>query len=66
MNVDLLKREIAAYARHRKTDPDKYVDMTTVRAEHADQIHQWSKKDVLQMDEAGLYQFIAPLWAMLI
>lgn len=66
MNTDLLKEQISEYVSHRRTQPEKYAEMSATRDEHAAAIRLWTKEKLLQLDEEGLYRLISPLWAMLI
>jgi hypothetical protein len=66
MNEDRLKKEVAEYVAHRKANPGKYAEIGAARDKHAAAIRSWSKNEMLQMNEEGLYTLIAPLWAMLI
>lgn len=66
MNTDLLKKEVSKYMAHREAEPANYADMSTHREEHAVEIRQWGREEMLNLDDEGLYRLISPLWAMLI
>lgn len=66
MNDTLLKKHIRNYKERRKKNPAQYQSDMEERDKEARRYFNCSKEDILKMDEEGLYEYISPLWAMLI
>jgi len=66
MNKTLLKKHIQNYKERRTNHPDKYRKDMQERDEHVQLYRGFSREKMLEMDEQGLYEYISPLWAMLI
>lgn len=66
MNKTLLQKHIKNYKERRTNQPEKYHKDMQERSEHVQLYHAFTQEKMLQMDEEGLYEYISPLWAMLI
>lgn len=66
MNEQLLQKHIQNYKDRRENNPAQYQSDMADREEHARLYLNSNREQILQMDEEGLYEYISPLWAMLI
>lgn len=66
MNKPLLQKHIQSYNERRKKNSAKYHSDMEERDKEARRYLECSRKEILQMDEEDLYEYISPLWAMLI
>ncbi len=66
MNNQLLQKHIQNYKERGEKNPAQYQSDMTDREEHARLYLNSDREQILQMDEEGLYEYISPLWAMLI
>ncbi len=66
MDTKKLKKHIAAYlARLKKKSPDQR-QLWANREKHIKRYSHWTKEKLLSMNRDALYEYISPLWAMLI
>jgi len=66
MNKTLLQKHIQNYKERRINQPEKYRTDMQERDDHVQLYHNFSREKMRQMDQEGLYEYISPLWAMLI
>jgi len=66
MNKKLLKKHIQNYKDRRANHSEKYRKDMQQRDEHVQLYREFTREKMLEMDEEGLYEYISPLWAMLI
>ena len=66
MNKSLLQNHIQTYKERRTNQPEKYRKDMQERDEHVQLYRDFNREKMLEMDEQGLYEYISPLWAMLI
>lgn len=66
MNDALLKKHIQSYLAHLKKNPDKHRADLEERQKRIIDFQAWTRQRLLALDADGLYEYLAPLWAMLI
>lgn len=66
MDVKLLRKHIADYLADLKADPAKRKEALEERQNRIAQYQGWTRERLLNIDQDGLYGYLAPLWAMLI
>lgn len=66
MNNQLLQKHIQNYKERGEKNPNQYQSDMTDREEHTRLYQNSDREQILKMDEEGLYEYISPLWAMLI
>lgn len=66
MDTKLLQKHIDAYVAHLKKNPTIHQEHLDERNERVAQYQAWTKDKLLKLDADGLYEYLAPLWAMLI
>ena len=66
MNKDLLQKHIKHYKKDKAEDPEQFDLDWTERQEHVNKYQSYTEKKLMAMDEEELYEYISPLWAMMI
>jgi len=66
MNNTLLQKHIKAYLSHLNKTPEKHHQELEERRERVIRYQTWTRDKLLALDSDSLYEYIAPLWAMLI
>lgn len=66
MNKSLLQKHIQNYKNRRENNAAEYQSEIVQRDTEARRYLECTKEQIQQMDEDGLYEYISPLWAMLI
>ncbi len=66
MNDALLKKHIQSYLAHLKKSPEKHYADLEERQKRIIDFQAWTRQRLLALDADGLYEYLAPLWAMLI
>ena len=66
MNNTLLQKHIKAYLSHLNKTPEKHHQELEERRERVIRYQAWTRDKLLALDANSLYEYIAPLWAMLI
>lgn len=66
MNNDLLKKKIQEYIGVSKKEATEHDLAITERLEYVNQYNAFTKDRILSMDEDAIYEYLSPLWAMLI
>jgi hypothetical protein len=66
VNTPLLKKHIASYIKKIQEDPAKYQHDLKERLERTRYYQAWSRVRMLAMTADELYEYLSPLWAMLI
>ena len=65
MNKELLSRHIQNFVKAANERPEKFKEDFSERAEHASVYQAWTAERLGSMTEEEFYDYIAPLWAML-
>ena len=66
MNTDLLQKHIKNYKQDKADDPEQFNIDWTERKEHVKKYQSFTEQKIVVMDEEAIYEYISPLWAMLI
>lgn len=66
MNKKLLQKHIENYKEEKANDPEQFNLDWTERKEHVKKYQSYTEERIEAMDEEDLYEYISPLWAMLI
>lgn len=66
MNDALLRKHIQSYLSHLKKNPEKHRADLEERQRRVIAFQAWTRERLLALDADGLYEYLAPLWAMLI
>ncbi len=66
MNEALLKKHIQSYLGHLRKIPEKHRADLEERQKRIIDFQAWTRERLLALDADGLYEYLAPLWAMLI
>ncbi len=66
MNIDLLKKHINHYKEEKARNPEQFEDDWTKRQEHIKKYQSYTEEKLAAMNEEDVYEYISPLWAMLI
>ena len=66
MDLNLLRKHIANYAKYMKTEYEKYQEDIAEREERSRFYRSWNKDRIAKMTNEDLYNYLAKLWAMLI
>lgn len=66
MNKDLLQKHIKNYQKEKADNPEQFQEDWAEREEHVRKYRSYDREKLLAMDEEDLYEYISPLWAMLI
>lgn len=66
MNKNLLNKHIKNYQEEKEANPDQFQEDWTERTDHIAKYRGYDKEKIRSMDEEDLYEYISPLWAMLI
>ncbi len=66
MNEALLKKHIQSYLGHLRKNPAKHRADLEERQKRIIDFQSWPRERLLALDADGLYEYLAPLWAMLI
>ena len=66
MNKQLLKKSLESFAKSKKDKPQVYQDHWSERKEFVAYYQAYDKERILEMSGDDVYDFISPLWAMLI
>ena len=65
MDLKLLRKHIAKYLAHSAKDPTRHKKDWGDRQARIKRYQSWSREKILAMDRDALYEYLAPLWAML-
>jgi len=66
MNEALLTKHIQSYLAHLKKNPEKHRADLEERQKRIIDFQAWNRERLMALDADGLYEYLAPLWAMLI
>lgn len=66
MNITLLKKHINNYKKYREQNLEEFRNDKTERDLHILDYQSYNCEKIMQMTEENLYEYISPLWAMLI
>lgn len=66
MNTSRLQKHIQTYLSHLKSNPEKHQEDLEERNERVIRYQGWTRGKLLELDADSLYEYLAPLWAMLI
>ena len=66
MNKDLLKKHINKFVKHSIEKPKEFANYYNERLEICSFYQGYDKDKILKMTEEDVYEYVAPLWAMLI
>ena len=66
MNQSLLRKHIKEYQKALESNPEKMSEEWQERKDTVRMYQSYTSEQILEMDEESFYEFITPLWAMLI
>lgn len=66
MNITLLKKHISNYKKYKEQNLEEFRNDKTERDLHVLDYQNYNREKIMQMTEENLYEYISPLWAMLI